>query len=309
MVNLSIAFSSLIVAITPLWWSYLAESYGRRVVYLLSFFLLTVFNVLSAVSVNVGMLIAMRLLANAACASLQSVSAGTISDLWEPRERGKAMGVFFLGPMVGPMLAPIIGGALAIRWNWRSTQWFIVIYGFVLLVLLTFFMPETSPNLQKPGKKKDENTRTNSKVVRFFIILVKPMESIKLLRFLPILITVYYTSITFATYYLLYISIQNVFSKPPHSWNTLIIGLCYIPSALGYMVGAILGGRWTDYIMKRAARQAGRFDEEGKLILRPEDRISENALVAGILYPTAMLWWGWTAQKHVFWIVPVSGHK
>jgi MFS family permease len=36
-VNLSIAFGSLAVAITPLRWSHLAELHGRRLVYLLSF--------------------------------------------------------------------------------------------------------------------------------------------------------------------------------------------------------------------------------------------------------------------------------
>ncbi|CAI7587479.1 unnamed protein product [Penicillium discolor] len=33
-VNLSIAFGSLSVAIMPLWWSYLAEIYGRQLVYI-----------------------------------------------------------------------------------------------------------------------------------------------------------------------------------------------------------------------------------------------------------------------------------
>jgi hypothetical protein len=35
--------------------------------------------------------------------------------------------------MLGPMFAPIIGGALTMRWSWRSTQWFMVIYGWVVL--------------------------------------------------------------------------------------------------------------------------------------------------------------------------------
>jgi hypothetical protein len=27
----------------------------------------------------------------------------------------------------------------------------------------------------------------------------------------------------------------------------------------------------------------------------------ENSLVAWILFPGALLWWGWTADKHEFW--------
>jgi hypothetical protein len=43
------------------------------------------------------------------------------------------------------------------------------------------------------------------------------LMSVKLLRFIPILIMVYYTSITFAFYYLLNISMQKVFSSPPYN--------------------------------------------------------------------------------------------
>lgn len=75
------------------------------------------------------MLIVMRMLSGGSAASVQAVGAGTIADIWEPKERGRAMGIFYLGPLCGPLFAPIIGGALAQRWNWRATLWFLVIYG------------------------------------------------------------------------------------------------------------------------------------------------------------------------------------
>lgn len=43
------------------------------------------------------MLIVMRVLSGGAAASVQAVGAGTIADLWEPRERGRAMSTFYLG--------------------------------------------------------------------------------------------------------------------------------------------------------------------------------------------------------------------
>ncbi len=39
------------------------------------------------------------------------------------------MGLFYLGPLCGPLFAPVIGGALAQKWSWRATMWFIAIYG------------------------------------------------------------------------------------------------------------------------------------------------------------------------------------
>lgn len=303
-VNLSIAFGSLAVAITPLWWSYLAELYGRRLVYLLSFFFLGLFCILAAISPNIGMFIAMRLLGSASSASLQSVSAGTISDMFEPHERGKAMGAFMLGPMLGPMFAPIIGGALTMRWGWRSTQWFMVIYGWAVFMVMVIFLPETATNLAENQREHRASASSPAKKAIHFVL--KPIEAAKLLQYPPILITVYYTAIVFATYYLICVSIEDTFAVAPYSWSPVIVGIAYIPGGLGLLFGAIIGGRWQDAIMARTARKEGRYDEVGELILHPVDRLGENCLMAGILFPGALFWWGWTAEKQVFWLVPVS---
>lgn len=303
-VNLSIAFGSLSVAITPLWWSYLAELYGRRLVYILSFFFLGIFNILAAISPNIGMFVAMRLLGSASSASLQAVSAGTISDIFKKQDRGKAMGAFMLGPMMGPMFAPIIGGALTTHWSWRSTQWFMVIYGWAVFMVMVLFMPETATNLEENRREHRNDATSPSKEALHF--LLKPMQAAKLLQYPPILITVYYTSIVFATYYLICVSIEDTFARPPYSWSSIIVGVAYVPGGLGLLFGAIIGGRWQDYIMARTARKEGRFNDKGELILHPVDRLGENCLLGGILFPGALLWWGWTADKHEFWLVPVS---
>ena len=70
------------------------------------------------------MLIVFRVLSGGASASVQSVGAGTVADIWDPKARGKAMGVFQLGPLCGPGLAPVIGGALTQGLGWRSTSGF-----------------------------------------------------------------------------------------------------------------------------------------------------------------------------------------
>ena len=130
------------MSIFPLWWSSFSETLGRRTIYLTSFTLFALWNILAAVSTNISMFIVMRILGGGAAASVQAVGAGTIADIWEVRERGKAMGIFYLGPLCGPLLAPIVGGVLAEKFGWRSTQWFLVIYGGVVLVFLFFALPE-----------------------------------------------------------------------------------------------------------------------------------------------------------------------
>ncbi len=110
---------------------------------MLSFSLYLIFSCVSAVSVNIEMLIVFRILSGGAAASVQAVGAGTVSDIWEPTERGRAMGIFYIGPLCGPGLAPIFGGALTQGLGWRSTLWFLTIWGGVLLPFILVCLPET----------------------------------------------------------------------------------------------------------------------------------------------------------------------
>lgn len=81
-VNLSIALYMLAMSIFPLWWSSFSEAFGRRSIYIVSFALFALFNVLGAISHSIGMLIVMRLLAGGASVSFQflRIAEGFIAD-------------------------------------------------------------------------------------------------------------------------------------------------------------------------------------------------------------------------------------
>lgn len=305
------------MSIFPLWWSSFSEEFGRRTIYVVAFSLFVVFSVLSAVSTSISMLIVMRLLGGGASASVQAVGAGTIADIWEVRERGRAMGFFYLGPLLGPLLGPIIGGVLAQELGWRSTMWFVTIYGGVLLVLIVFCLPETLAARHSHAALRPVPTRestvsslsVHAKRGSEFLkrIFLNPLRVIAMLRFPPILLTVIWAAVTFGSLYVVNISIQNAYSKPPYSFQMIIVGVLYIPPSLGYILSSLFGGRWIDHIMIRQARKAGRYDSRGKLIFLPEERFAENAWIAGTMYPLALIFFGWTIEKGLHWIVPSIG--
>jgi multidrug resistance protein len=293
-----------------------SETLGRRTIYIISFSLFVVFSVLSAVSVNISMLVVMRILGGGASASVQAVGAGTIADIWEPAHRGRAMGIFYLGPLVGPLCAPIIGGALAQAFNWRATMYFLAIYGGVMLLMLLFCLPETLP--KPPPAVESTTTSTNplqrtttatqslkhhTRLLKRF--LVDPLVVILELRHPPVLITVYSAAMAFFTLFVLNISIQSTFSSPPYGFAPIPLGACYLAPSLGYVLASLFGGRWIDYIMAREAKKVGRFDPDtGALVYLPEDRVGENMWLAATLYPGAMVWYGWTAENGVHFMVP-----
>lgn len=329
-VNLSVAMFMLSMSIFPLWWSSFSETLGRRTIYISSFALFLVFNILSAVSTDIAMFVTMRVFSGGAAASVQAVGAGTIADIWEVKERGRAMGIFYLGPLCGPLLAPIIGGALAEGLGWRSNFWFMTIYGGFLLIFIIFALPETlkdrkpvaamaeaeaveqttdqksaRPNLTRTSTRQSVTVKTRKYGAILRRCFLDPLRIILYLRFPAVAISVYYASITFGSLYVLNISVQATFSTRPYDFSTIIVGCTYIPNSLGYFLSSIFGGRWVDAIMHREARKAGRYDEKGRLQFRPEDRMKENAWIAAILYPCALIWYGWTVQYGVFWLAPM----
>ncbi|KAI2625060.1 MFS general substrate transporter [Hypoxylon sp. NC1633] len=317
-VNLTVAFYMLAMSIFPLWWSSFSETLGRRNIYLSSFFLNVIFSLMTGLSVNISMLIVFRILSGGAAASVQAVGAGTIADIWEPRERGRAMGYFYLGPLMGPLLAPIIGGVLTEAFGWRSTSWFLTAYGAVVLILVLFCVPETlakrrtaavvepapADDLSRVSTTRSVQLRTKQMAASLKRCFLDPLEVITYLRFPAVAITVYYAAITFGSLYVLNIAIQSAFSKAPYSYPAIIIGLLYLPGSMGYFAASILGGRWIDRIMVRAAEKARRYDSHGKLIYLPEDRMRENAWISATLYPAALIWSGWTTQYGVHLAAP-----
>ncbi|KAK4121135.1 MFS general substrate transporter [Parathielavia appendiculata] len=329
--NLTISFYMLAMSIFPLWWhvplspscvtlSSFSETLGRRTIYIVSFTLFVVFSILNAVSVNISMLVVMRILGGGASASVQAVGAGTIADIWEPAHRGRAMGIFYLGPLVGPLCAPIIGGALAQGFSWRATMWFLSIYGGVMLLMLLLCLPETlaRPPPPPPTVPAAESANTLQRVsttqsIKHHTVntaalvkryLIDPLSVVLYLRQPPVFITVYCASIAFFALFVLNISIQSTFSSPPYSFPPIPLGACYLAPSLGYILASLVGGRWIDYIMAREAERAERFDEHGQLVYLPEDRMRENMWLAATLYPGALVWFGWTAQKGAHFMVP-----
>ena len=323
-VNLSVAMYMLAMSIFPLWWSSFSETLGRRSILLVSFTMSCVFNVCAALSVNISMFIIMRMLAGGAAASVQAVGAGTIADVWEVKERGQAMGMFYLGPLCGPLLSPILGGAFSQALGWRSTMWFMAIFAFLLDIMILFCLPETlrerkrlvsevdtavaaeATAEEEKGSERPALTRTLTKqsvqikTRKYWKIarrtLVDPLRIVLYLQFPAVAICIFYSAVTFASLYMLNISVQAAFSAPPYNFHSIIIGLLYLPNSVGYFISSVLGGRWVDWIMHREARKAGRYDEHGKLVFRPEDRMKENAWLGAFLYPASLITYGWTTR-------------
>lgn len=117
---LGFAFGPLLIA--PL-----SEIYGRVPLYNLGNLLFTIFTVGAALSTNMGMLMAFRLLMGLAGAVPITIGSGTIADIMPVEKRGRAMSAWALGPLLGPCVGPVAGGYLIEAAGWRWVYWLITI--------------------------------------------------------------------------------------------------------------------------------------------------------------------------------------
>jgi MFS family permease len=112
----------LALAILPLLLAPLSESVGRRPVFLASAAVYTTTFALTCTIKNYTVWAIIRTMAGAAASVANSMSAGTVADLYRSEDRGLAMNFFALSVYISQSAGPAVAGwassYLDYRWLW-----------------------------------------------------------------------------------------------------------------------------------------------------------------------------------------------
>jgi MFS family permease len=100
---LTVSIYLLGFAIGPLFVSPLSEVYGRLVWLNGCLVLLIAFTAGCAASTNQAMFFVFRFLAGCAASAPLTIGGAIIADVTKPEERGKAMALWIMGPLMGPV--------------------------------------------------------------------------------------------------------------------------------------------------------------------------------------------------------------
>ena len=84
-----------------------------------------------------------RLLQGAFGAGLVPLSQAVLLDIYPREQHGRAMAIWGVGVMVGPILGPTLGGWLTEYYNWRWVFYINLPFGILALLGLLAFVPET----------------------------------------------------------------------------------------------------------------------------------------------------------------------
>ena len=133
----------LAYAIGPLFLGPLSEIYGRVPVLQLANLFYLIFNLACGFSKNKGEMIAFRFLSGLGGSAPLALGGGVLSDCWRPDERGAAISIYSLAPLLGPAIGPIAGGFISENTTWRWAFYATSIADGLIQVSGLFFLRET----------------------------------------------------------------------------------------------------------------------------------------------------------------------
>ncbi|MFC2096805.1 MFS transporter [Bacteroidota bacterium] len=129
----------------------ISDSWGRIKMFLSSNILFALSSLFCAFSFSSEMLIIGRLFQGIAAAGIFATSMAIVISAFEPRERGKMIGLNVMAVYVGLSIAPVLGGILTSSWGWRSL--FFINAGAVLLIIFAI-IAKIKVEWAEPGNAK-----------------------------------------------------------------------------------------------------------------------------------------------------------
>ncbi|KAK3987503.1 fluconazole resistance protein 1 [Cladorrhinum sp. PSN332] len=296
----------------PLFLAPLSEIYGRKQVLGAANVVFCAMHIGCALAPNMAALIAFRFLAGIGGAGCLTLGAGIIADVFRTDERGFAIGIYTLGPLIGPTVGPILGGFIAETIGWRWDFWLVLIIGSTVTALTEVVNKETNPRVlieRKLERLQKETGRTGlrscyekpgtEKFSRRQVLVNGLVRPTKMLFLSPLVFFIsLYIAFAYGTLYLLFTTIPMVFMET-YGWDVGVTGLVYLSLGVGNI------GGW-GYVTARSDKDVVRRTKANDGVFVPEFRLPITIWFS-LFVPMTFFWYGWSTHFHTHWIVPVLG--
>ncbi|PWN50500.1 MFS general substrate transporter [Violaceomyces palustris] len=318
-----------------------SEAVGRRWVYVFTGLVFVLFNLGSALCDSIASLSVLRLLSGIMGSTGPCLGAASIADMFSPAERGRAVSVYAVGPILGPSLGNMLGAWIAERtssWQWPLR---VVTIASASVPLLCYLLPETYAPVLLQRKKADLLGSQASKVP-----LSKTLKDIQIackrpfkLMFTNPVCTIFalYQAYMYGILYLAFTTFPLIFTRlsavpglKNYGWSIGISGLAYIPLALGSVTATLLNYFFANrsylWLVRRnqSRREASGLEDKERMQQpekeggggakppvtrpkgKPEYRLPFSCLAILIL-AVGLFWFGWSSESGNLWVVPMFG--
>lgn len=292
----------------PLIFAPLSEELGRKPVYTVTLGLAVIFIVPCAVAKNIATLLVCRLIDGVLFSAPMTLIGGSLADIWEASERGKAMAVFSAAPFLGPVIGPIVGGLLGdFASTWRWIYYALLIIAGVCYVLFTIIVPETHhlTILRKRAAKLRELTGddTYKSVAELQVRLTAEVAKISLLRpflllrELIVFLMTLYMSVVYGLLYMFFFAYPIVYMEGK-GWSASKTGIMFIPIG----VGCILATLAAPLVNNDYNKKAQPYRDRGELP-PPELRL-RPMMIACWFIPAGLFSFAWSSYVWLSWAGP-----
>jgi DHA2 family multidrug resistance protein len=116
---------------------------GRRNLMAIAIAGFTIASVLCGLATSLQMMVASRLCQGVFGAFISPLAQAIMLDIYPEEERPKAMSIWGMGIMIGPIVGPVLGGILTDAYNWRWVFFINVPVGIFALIGILALLPRT----------------------------------------------------------------------------------------------------------------------------------------------------------------------
>jgi DHA2 family multidrug resistance protein len=129
----------------PVGW--IANRFGRKRIFIICSAGFTIASVLCGLAQDIGQMVLFRLMQGVFGAALVPLSQAVMLDSYSLQERAKAMAIWGMGVMMGPIMGPSLGAWLTETYSWHWVFFVNLPFGIFTVLGLVIFMDETKKNI------------------------------------------------------------------------------------------------------------------------------------------------------------------
>ncbi|RXK37531.1 hypothetical protein M231_05252 [Tremella mesenterica] len=290
--------------IAPLVLAPISEEFGRRWAYLVA---IVMYTVLIDGAQNTATILVVRFLLGVSGSVGATLVGGTISDIYEPQDRGWPMSIFSVCALCGSgIAAPLMACVEATRHlEWRWIQWIQMIVMTAYIPFVYFVLRETrAPVILRRRAKHLRDQRGlqdgGRYTARSEIDKVGFGQAVRTSLYRPILflftepVVLFFSCWVSLGWAVLYVELDGldfIFSRV-YNFSIKQVGLVYLVICIGGILGFILNF-WQDALIYRR-----KFEKRGV-----EARLYAP-MIGGITLAGGCYMFAFTSRSDIHWIVP-----